>query len=123
MKELPEVWKRSVPSPADALFEFRQRSRYGDSADSPVPVPKTGDPVRDQLITVHRVARRDLNADVKRVRGMDDTDPRKSDEIARVQEAMRLYNDASYMSPEYFDDSELDLFRQRIEAEESESRS
>ena len=72
---------------------------------------------------MHRVARRDLNADVKRVRGMDDTDPKKSDEIARVQEAIHSYNNASYMNPEYWDDGELDVFRQRIEAEESESRS
>lgn len=54
---------------------------------------------------------------------MDDTDPKKSDEIARVQEAIHSYNNASYMNPEYWDDGELDVFRQRIEAEESESRS
>ena len=118
MMELPEAWKRPVPNSQDMLRESRVRMRRGGPEPLVIPVPNTGDAARDKRIFDHRVERRDLNARVKRVREMDDTDPRKSDEIARVQEAMRLYNDASYMSPEYFDDSELDLFRQRIEAEE-----
>lgn len=58
--------------------------------------------------------RRDLNAAVRETKEMVDSDPRKVDEIARVRDELARFNTEARLSPDYWDDGELEHFRQRI---------